>query len=216
MCFVFLLSVFNAFFFFLVIFSTWFCLFFFPPVVHIWLISFCLNLTSQNQGEVVSSKAVRKLMFKAGRRSLRNDEGQDGKVTTWADGSLCVFVCVFLINTTMKVGCVEASGGGGGKMPPIHTTSTIQCLMYFDKKKSQWVSWAVITKTKKSIKCAYLAKGFASELYICSYASVSQRALFVIFKSLKGCEFLVPAFSCNSQPASQFRWFLTHYCSVFF
>lgn len=135
MCFVFLLSVFNAFF-FLVIFSTWFCPFFFSPVVHIWLISFCLNLTSQNQGEVVSSKAVRKLMFKAGRRSLRNDEGQDGKVTTWADGSLCVFVCVFLINTTMKVGCVEASGGGGGKMPPIHTTSTIQCLMYFDKKKN--------------------------------------------------------------------------------
>lgn len=81
--------------FFLVIFSTWFCPFFFPPVVHIWLISFCLNLTSQNQGEVVSSKAVRQLMFKAGCRSLRNDEGQDGKVPTWADGSLCVFVCVF-------------------------------------------------------------------------------------------------------------------------
>lgn len=69
--------------------------FFFFPVVHIWLISFCLNLTSQNQGEVVSSKAVRQLMFKAGCRSLRNDEGQDGKVPTWADGSLCVFVCVF-------------------------------------------------------------------------------------------------------------------------
>lgn len=129
---------------------------------------------------------------------------------------LCVFLCVFLISTTMKVGCVEASGGGRGKLPPhphyIHYTVPD----VFWQKKSQWVSWAVITKTKKSIKCAYLAKGFASELYICSYASVSQRALFVIFKSLKGCEFLVPAFSCNSQPASQFRWFLTHYCSVFF
>lgn len=45
---------------------------------------------------------------------LRNDEGQDGKVTNWADGSVCVLFfflfCFFLINTTMKVGCAEASG----------------------------------------------------------------------------------------------------------
>jgi len=37
-------------------------------------------------------------------------------------------------------------------------------------------------KNLKKVLCAYLAKGFSSEIYICSYASVSQRALFVILE----------------------------------
>lgn len=48
-------------------------------------------------------------------------------------------VCFFLINTTMKVGCAEASGTLEQSLlatdhcyAPIHTTSIIQCLMYLE------------------------------------------------------------------------------------
>lgn len=70
------------------------------------------------------------------KQAAETKEGQDGKVSVWADGSVCV--CV-LINTTMKVGCAEASGTLGQCLSatdrcyvPIHTTSIIQCLMYLE------------------------------------------------------------------------------------
>lgn len=108
-------------------------------------------------------------------------EGQN-----WADGSVCVF---FLINTTMKVGCAEASGtleqcllATDHCYAPIHTTSILQCLMYLEKYLNELLAELWSKRQKKSIKCAYLAKGFSNELYICNYASVSQRALFVILE----------------------------------
>lgn len=103
-------------------------------------------------------------------------------------GMMGLCVCFFLINTTMKVGCAEASGDIGTVLisywpllcpHPHYIHYTVPDVF---RKISQWVSWAVIEKTKKSIKCAYLAKGFSNELYICNYASVSQRALFVILE----------------------------------
>lgn len=55
-----------------------------------------------------------------------------------AFGPMGLCVCV-LINTTMKVGCAEASGTLGQCLSatdrcyvPIHTTSIIQCLMYLE------------------------------------------------------------------------------------
>lgn len=55
-------------------------------------------------------------------------------------GMMGLRVCVFLINTTMKVGCAEASGileqcllATDHCYAPIHTTSIIQCLMYLEK-----------------------------------------------------------------------------------
>lgn len=99
-------------------------------------------------------------------------------------GLMGLCVC-FLINTTMKVGCAEASGtleqyllATDHCYAPIHTTSIIQCLMYLENDLNELAElW--LKRQKKSIKCAYLAKGFSNELYICNYASVSQRALFV-------------------------------------
>ena len=106
---------------------------------------------------------------------------------------LCV-CCFFLITTTMKVGCAEALGtleqcllATAHCYAPIHTTSITQCLMYLETNISTSLAelWLKRQKKKKSIKCAYLAKGFSNELYICNYASVSQRALFVIFRVWK-------------------------------
>lgn len=82
-------------------------------------------------------------------QKLRNYEGRDGKVKIGLMGP-CVcdfffvfffFVLIFLINTTMKVGCAEASGSALGAaltrccplLRPIHTTFILQCLMYLEK-----------------------------------------------------------------------------------
>lgn len=103
---------------------------------------------------------------------------------------VCVFVFVFfLINTTMKVGCAEASGtleqcllATDHCFAPIHTTSIIQCLMYLEKKNISMSLAELWSKRQKKVLSVHLAKGFSNELYICNYASVSQRALFVILE----------------------------------
>ena len=84
-----------------------------------------------------------------------------------------VCVCVFLINTQLKVGCAEASGDIRAALLSCFliamTPSTLHPYTVPDvfRKLSQWVGWAVIKnttkrtkKTLKSIKCVYLAKGF--------------------------------------------------------
>lgn len=73
----------------------------------------------------------------------------------WVDGFVCVCVCVFLINTTANV------GWGFGDVGPIHTTSTIQCLMRLEEYLDELAElWSQRLKQKK-VLCAYLAKGFS-------------------------------------------------------
>lgn len=86
--------------------------------------------------QVVSSGKQKAILCLKQAAVIRYEEGHDGNVTSWADGS----VCVSLINTTMKVGCAEASGtleqsllATDHRYAPIHTTSIIQCLMYLEK-----------------------------------------------------------------------------------
>lgn len=84
----------------------------------------------------------------------------------------------------MKVGCAEASGtleqcllATGRRYAPIHTTSIIQCLMYLEN-----ISMSCDLKRQKKYYVCIFSQRVSSELYICNYASVSQRALFVILK----------------------------------
>jgi len=165
--------------------------------VHIWLISFA-SIDEPEWGRWFTS-GKQKQSDRNRLQKLRNDEGQDGKVTVWADE--CVCVCV-LINTTMKVGCAEASGTLGQGLwatdrcyVPIHTTSVIQCLMYLENYLHELAElWS--KKTKKSIKCAYLAKGFFKWIIY-----LSHRGLSVMLES--GRVWICGACFQPEQPASQ-------------
>lgn len=78
------------------------------------------------------------------------------------------------------------------------------------RKISQWVSWAVITKTKKkkSIKCAYLAKGFSSELYLQLCICLTEGSL-CDFRVWKGVNFwCLPSAGTDSQSV---RWFFFYF-----
>lgn len=101
-------------------------------------------------------------------------KGKMGRSLFGMMGLVCACVwawaCVFLINTTMKVGCAKASGtlkqsllAAYNCYDPIHTTSIIQCLMYLEKYLDEL--WTKRQK-KKSIKvCIFSQRVFQWNIY---------------------------------------------------
>lgn len=69
-------------------------------------------------------------------------------------------------------------------------------------------------KRQKKVLSVHLAKGFSNELYICNYASVSQRALFVILEF--GRVWVCGACLQLEQTASQLDEFWPINCSIFY
>lgn len=86
---------------------------------------------------------------------------------------VCACVCV-LINTTMKVGCAEASGTLGRcllatdhRYVPIHTTSIIQCLMYLENDLNELAElWLKRQKKKKYYVCIFSQRVFHWIMYL--------------------------------------------------